>query len=246
MLIIPAIDLKDGSVVRLRQGRFDRGLKAYSDDPVKIALQWQEQGALLIHVVDLDGASLGRPKNLAVVKDILASVHTPIEFGGGVRSLETIKELLSLGVARVVLGTKAVEDSEFLEEAFMKFKDTIIVSVDAKSGHILTKGWQSSVESVQVLEFAQRLKKIGFSRMIYTDITKDGMLKGPNFEDVAKLLKKVKIGIIASGGVSSEADITRFKTMEKDGLQGVIVGKALYEGKFTLLQALQLSKGRVP
>jgi phosphoribosylformimino-5-aminoimidazole carboxamide ribotide isomerase len=161
-----------------------------------------------------------------------------------VRSLETIKELLSLGVARVVLGTKAVEDSEFLEEALRKFKDAIIVSVDAKSGHILTKGWQSSVESVQVLEFAQRLKKIGFSRMIYTDITKDGMLKGPNIEDVAKLLKKVKIGIIASGGVSSVADVTRFKTMEKDGLQGVIVGKALYEGKFTLLQALQLCAGK--
>lgn len=241
MLIIPAIDLKEGVVVRLRQGRFDKGLKAYSDDPVKIALQWQEQGARLIHVVDLDGASLGRPKNLTVVKDILTSVRVPIEFGGGARHLETIKELLSLGISRVVLGTKAAEDPDFLEDAFRKFGNKIIVSIDAKSGHVLTKGWQRSIESMQVIEFAKRLKKTGFSRMIYTDVAKDGMLKGPNFEEVAKLLKKVKIRIIASGGISSTADIARFKTMQKDGLEGVIVGKALYEGKVDLLEAMRLS-----
>ena len=241
MIIIPAIDIKDGCVVRLVQGKFDKGLKTYSDDPVKIAEHWTTQGASLIHVVDLDGASLGRPRNLDKVKEIIKSVKTPIEFGGGVRTIDTIKELVGLGIHRVVLGTKAVEDRSFLEEAFTKFKEKIIVSIDARSGHILTKGWQSSCESMEVLEFARNLKTMGFKHLIYTDILKDGTLKGPNFEHIEELLKKVGIKIIASGGISSLNDITRLKSLSKEGVEGVIVGKALYEKKFTLAEALRVA-----
>ncbi len=240
MLIIPAIDIKEGCVVRLIQGRFDKGLKAYSEDPSKIARNWESQGAKLIHVVDLDGASLGKPRNLAKVKEILKAVHVPVEFGGGVRAIDTIKELINMGVARVVLGTRAVEDRGFLEEAFAKFKDKIIVSLDAKSGHILTKGWQSSYEDITVLDFAHSLKGMGFKELIFTDILKDGMLKGPNVEGIEELLKKTGLGIIASGGISSLNDIGRLKYLQELGLKGVIVGKALYEKKFSLQEAMGL------
>jgi phosphoribosylformimino-5-aminoimidazole carboxamide ribotide isomerase len=240
MLIIPAIDIKDGCVVRLKQGKFDKGKKVYSDDPVRIAEQWSTEGAKLLHIVDLDGAALGRPKNLDALKLILASVKTPVEFGGGVRHLDTIKELLDFGVQRVVLGTKAVEDRGFLEEAYAKFKNRIVVSIDAKSGHIQTKGWLSSVESIEVFEFARSLKEIGFQEVIYTDILKDGTLKGPNIEGVKALLKKAAIGVIVSGGISSLRDITDLKPLEKEGVRGVIVGKALYERRFTLREAMKL------
>ncbi len=241
MLVIPAIDIKDGSVVRLRQGKFDKGVKVYSNDPLIAAERWEAQGARLIHVVDLDGASLGRPRNLDQVKAILRRVKVPVEFGGGVRHMETIKELLEAGVSRVVLGTKAVEDGNFLADAFKKFKNKIIVSIDARSDHIQTKGWQESFENLQVLDFARSLKEIGFTQLIYTDVLKDGTLKGPNLEAIEKLLLKTGMGVIASGGISSLADISRLKSLAKKGLKGVIVGKALYEGKFTLKEALKLS-----
>ncbi|MDD5730084.1 MAG: 1-(5-phosphoribosyl)-5-[(5-phosphoribosylamino)methylideneamino]imidazole-4-carboxamide isomerase [Candidatus Omnitrophica bacterium] len=241
MLIIPAIDIKGGLVVRLKQGRFDKGQTIYPEEPAEIAGKWAGQGAKLIHVVDLDGAALGRPKNLDKVKDILAAVKIPVEFGGGVRHIDTIKELIGLGISRVVLGTKAVEDRNFLEEAYAKFKGKVIVSIDAKAGHILTKGWQSSFENAEVLDFARSLKETGFEEIIYTDVTKDGTLKGPNTEAVEHLLDKTGIKIIASGGVSSLSDLGRLKSLEKKGLSGVIIGKALYEAKFTLKDALRFS-----
>jgi phosphoribosylformimino-5-aminoimidazole carboxamide ribotide isomerase len=238
MLIIPAIDIKDGCVVRLVQGRRDK--KIYSRDPLKTARHWVRQGAKLIHVVDLDGAMSGITKNLAVVKEIVKTMDVPIEFGGGVRKLETIGELIDYGVSRVVLSTKAVEDKGFLKKAFKEFKDRIIVSIDAQAENILVKGWQVSSQGMNLLEFASNLKALGFKELIYTDTRKDGTLKGPNIKNIKMLLKETGMKIIASGGISNLDDIIKLKKLEKQGLLGIIIGKALYEGRFTLNQALKL------
>lgn len=240
MLLIPAIDLKDGCVVRLVQGKFS-DKKIYSKDAVKTAKHWARQGAVMLHVVDLDGASTGVLKNIEIVKDILKEVAVPLEFGGGARDLKTIQMLLSLGISRVVLGTKAVEDRNFLKEAFKKCKEKLIVSVDAKEGKVLTKGWQESPKNIDALEFAAQLKDIGFSRIIYTDTSKDGTLAGPNIKDLKTLLKATGLKVIASGGISSLEDIRKLKSLEKQGVEGVIVGKALYEGRFTLTEAIKIS-----
>ncbi|MDD5595830.1 MAG: 1-(5-phosphoribosyl)-5-[(5-phosphoribosylamino)methylideneamino]imidazole-4-carboxamide isomerase, partial [Candidatus Omnitrophica bacterium] len=224
---------------RFVQGRLDK--KIYSRDPVKTAKHWARQGAQLIHVVDLDGAFSGVAKNLAVVKEIIQSVEIPIQFGGGVRSIDTIQELLDSGAKRVVLGTKAIEDSAFLKKAFNKFKEKIIISIDAKNNDILIKGWQKTLRSLGVLEFIKILKTLGFKEIIYTDVTKDGTLIGPNIKGIKYLLKEAGINIIASGGISALADLGRLKLMEKQGVTGIIIGKALYEGKFTLKEALKYS-----
>mgnify|MGYP001576023221 CR=1 FL=1 len=194
-----------------------------------------------MHVVDLDGALSGIQKNLKTVKEIAKNVDVPIQFGGGVRKIENISLLLSLGVKRVVLGTKAIEDKAFLKKAFTKFKDKIIVSLDAKADRLLTKGWRSSNKSINVLEFARSLKDMGFKQIIYTDTLKDGTLKGPNIKGIKALLKEAGMEVIASGGISSLEDIYKLKKLEKQGVVGVIVGKALYEGKFTLSQAMSLA-----
>jgi len=240
MLIIPAIDIKDGCVVRLFQGKF-RDKKVYSKDPVKIAKFWAKQGAQLIHVVDLDGAVCGEPKNLGIVKEILKNVSLPIEFGGGVRTIETIKTLFDLGVYRVVLGTRAAEDRVFLQKVFSKFKEKIIISIDARDGKVLVRGWQEATGVLDALTFSTDLKKIGFQELIYTDITKDGTLEGPNIKSIKALIRETGMDVIASGGVSSLKDIRKLKLLEKQGVTGVIIGKALYEGKFTLTHALEFS-----
>jgi phosphoribosylformimino-5-aminoimidazole carboxamide ribotide isomerase len=237
MLIIPAIDLQDGSVVRLVQGYKEK--KVYSKDPVRVAKSWVKQGAKFIHLVDLDGAFSGSPKNLKSVKDILRAIKIPVEFGGGVRSIEAIKSILKLGVARVVLGTKAVEDGGFLKKAFAKFGAKIIVGVDAKNGKVMVKGWKSGYKNTDALEFSLYLKQIGFKEMIYTDTLKDGMLSGPNIKELKRLLKLTGLKIVASGGISKLGDLDKLEKLSKLGLSGVIIGKALYEGRFTLPQALR-------
>ncbi|MDD5128598.1 MAG: 1-(5-phosphoribosyl)-5-[(5-phosphoribosylamino)methylideneamino]imidazole-4-carboxamide isomerase [Candidatus Omnitrophica bacterium] len=238
MLIIPAIDLRGGKVVRLFQGRFDRE-KVYSSDPVKAAKHWAKQGAQFLHIVDLDGASSGSPKNLEALKDILEEVCVPLEFGGGVRSMEIISDLLSLGVQRVVLGTRAADDLQFLKKAFKKFGQKIVVSIDAKDSKVLTRGWNNPT-SKNVLDFGKELKDIGFKQVIYTDISKDGALAGPNILGIKELIRETGLDVIASGGVSDLKDLIKLKSLQKKGLSGVIVGKALYEGKFTLVEALKL------
>jgi len=237
MLIIPAIDLRGGKVVRLFQGKFNRE-KIYSSDPVKVAKHWARQGAKFLHVVDLDGASSGAPKNLKVLEEIVAQVGMPVEFGGGVRSIETISRLLSLGVGRVILGTKAAADEEFLKKAWKKFGEKIIVSIDAKSGKVLTQGWNRKAAKT-TLDFARELKKIGFKQIIYTDISRDGTLAGPSILGIKELLKLTGLNVIASGGVSDLKDLVKLKQLQKKGLAGVIIGRALYEGKFTLVEALK-------
>lgn len=201
MLIIPAIDIQDACVVRFVQGRLNK--KVYSRDPLKTARHWVAQGAQLIHVVDLDGASSGRPKNLNIVRQIALNINVPIEFGGGVRDINTIKSLLAAGVWRIVLGTKAAQDEAFLKKSFKTFKDKIIVSVDARDESVLVKGWQASSKSLGLFAFAKALKKIGLKEFIYTDTLKDGTLKGPNIKGIKALLKATGMKIIASGGISS-------------------------------------------
>ncbi|MFH1355212.1 MAG: 1-(5-phosphoribosyl)-5-[(5-phosphoribosylamino)methylideneamino]imidazole-4-carboxamide isomerase [Candidatus Omnitrophota bacterium] len=241
MLIIPAIDLEDGCVVRYVQGKKNK--KVYSKDPLKVAKHWVKQGAKLIHLVDLDGAFSGKPKNLDIVKKIAGSISVPVEFGGGVREVKTINTLIGYGVKRVVLGTKAILDRAFLKKIFSEFKDRVIVSLDAKQNKLLVKGWKTSDQSIGMIDFANSLKEIGFKELIYTDTLKDGTLSGPNVSGVKKLLKATSLKIIASGGVSSLKDISKLKKLEKQGLTGLIVGKALYEGKFTLAEALKLERG---
>ena len=238
MLIIPAIDLKDGCVVRYVQGARDK--KVYSKDPVKTAKHWVKQGAEFLHLVDLDGAFTGNPKNIDIVKEIVKNIPIPVGFGGGVRKIETINELVDCGVARVVLGTKAVSDETFLKKAYKKFHDKIIVSIDARNGIVMTEGWKSSKGKAGVLTFAAYLKDMGFGQVIYTDTLKDGTLTGPNIKSIKELLKETNLKVIASGGISSLDDILKLKLLEKLGVVGVIIGKALYEGKFTLSQAIKM------
>jgi len=240
MLIIPAIDLKDCSVVRLLRGDFNKKT-VYSDNPVEAARHWIEQGAELIHIVDLDGAREGKVRNLPALKDILKETPARVEFGGGVRTIETIEELLQTGVSRVILGTKAAQDKEFLKQAFERFKDKIIVSIDAKNGEVQIQGWEKDHKKLNALTLAADLKELGFRELIYTDISKDGTLEGPNIPGLENLIKNTGMNVIASGGISSLDDIKKLKLLENNGVTGIIIGKALYEGKFTLTEALKLS-----
>ncbi|MFA5093087.1 MAG: 1-(5-phosphoribosyl)-5-[(5-phosphoribosylamino)methylideneamino]imidazole-4-carboxamide isomerase [Candidatus Omnitrophota bacterium] len=238
MLILPAIDLRGGKVVRLFQGKFNQE-KIYSTDPVKVAKHWAKQGAKFLHIIDLDGAASGTPKNLEVLKEIVQKVGIGVEFGGGVRSMEIISKILALGVQRVILGTRAASDAEFLKKAWKKFGEKIIVSIDAKNGLVSTQGWNDT-GSKTTLNFAKELKKIGFKQIIYTDIAKDGTLTGPNILGLKELLKVTGLDVIASGGVSDLKDIAKLMKLKKQGCVGIIVGKALYEGRFTLVEALKL------
>jgi len=241
MQIIPAIDLKDGNVVRLFQGKGDE--KIYSRNPVVVARHWKNQGAEMIHVVDLDGAFSGAPKNLEAVKKIVEAVDIPVELGGGLRTRDNIKSAFDIGVKRVVLGTKAVEDSGFLSGVFEEFGPGVIVSIDAKNGIVLTQGWQASNSSnISAVEFARDLKAMGFTEVIYTDTSKDGTLRGPNIPALAQLLDNTGLNVIASGGVSGMDDILALSDLEPLGLSGVIVGKALYEERFILSEALKVLK----
>lgn len=239
MLIIPAIDLKDGCVVRLVQGAKDK--KIYSRDPVKTARHWVKQGALLLHVIDLDGAFTGKPQNTKALGKVVSASPVPVQFGGGVRSIAQIKSLLAAGVYRVILGTKAIIDRKFLKKAIGQFGNKVIVSIDARGDTILTEGWKSSYGGMTLYAFADELKKLGQKELIYTDTTKDGTLKGPNLKMIKSLLKSSGLKVIASGGISSLEDIRKLKYLEKYGLAGIITGKALYEGKFTLAEAIKLS-----
>lgn len=244
MLVIPAIDLKDGEVVRLTRGDFKRET-IYSNDPASVARDFVAQGAERIHVVDLEGALCGELKNLDFLRKIVQAVKVPVEFGGGVRSPEDIKKIFDLGVSFVVLGTKAIEDQDFLKECIFKYGNRIIVSLDSRQNMIMKQGWSTPsgtslftpLRNTNLLEVFENL---GLEVLIYTDISRDGTLEGPNFEGIKNILKLTKIPIIASGGISSLEDLKRLKELESQGLAGVIVGKAIYEGKINLREAIQL------
>ncbi len=239
MLVIPAIDLKNGSCVRLVQGR-KTDVTVYDENPVEVAKQFARAGAQMIHVVDLDGAFIGgESPNRAVVKKIVAAVDVPIEFGGGVRTIDDVEQLCDAGVSRIVLGTIAVESPELLQGLAARFAEKICVGIDARNGMVMTRGWESETR-ISAVDLAQRVAGYGVERIIYTDIARDGMLTGPNVEQTVAVARAAQIHVTASGGVSSLDDIRRLRDTREPLLDSVIVGKALYEQKFKLEDAINL------
>jgi phosphoribosylformimino-5-aminoimidazole carboxamide ribotide isomerase len=234
MIIFPAIDLKNGKCVRLLQGQKNMET-IYFDNPVEVAKMWESKGASYLHLVDLDGAFDGEPKNLSVIQEIVETLKIPVELGGGIRNLEIAKAYIDSGVARIIIGTQAVKNLHFIEQLLSLYDDKVCVSIDAKNGIVCTEGWveNSNIESI---ELASKLESLGLSTLVYTDISKDGMMTGPNFEILDVLNNHLKMNIIASGGVSSVSDINR---LEKMGLYGTITGKALYEGTIDLEKLLK-------
>lgn len=229
MFIIPAVDIRDGKCVRLFKGLADQQT-TYDLTPEAAALKWEKFGAQLIHVVDLDGAFTGAPVNLASLARIKASVETKLEFGGGLRSLQSIDAAFAAGVDRVVLGTSAVDDMDLLREACAKWSGKIVVGVDAVGGFVATQGWtQKSGETV--IAFIQKMMQEGVDRFIYTDVARDGTFKGPDFATVDAILAQCSCKLIASGGVGTIADVVELQKRSAKGLEGVIVGKALYDGR---------------
>ena len=239
MLIIPAIDIRNGKCVRLFKGDFARET-VFSDHPEEMAMKWQSAGARFLHLVDLDGALAKKPMNLAAVERILGSVDIPVELGGGIRSLENIEEALALGVNRVILGSVAVQDPALVKEACRKYEERIIVGIDAKDGIVAVDGWGVSGE-VEAGELAKRMVNAGVRTIIYTDISRDGTLSGVNAEATVALAKESGAAVIASGGVSSLDDIRRLKALEADGVCGVIVGKSIYTGALDLQEAIEIA-----
>lgn len=235
MKIIPAIDLKNGRCVRLLQGKEDQET-VYGEDPVETALSFEEQGAEQIHLVDLDGAFRGESKNLEQVERIAQAVKVPVELGGGIRSLDDISRVFDLGVNFVIIGTIAAKNPKILEEAIKKFQNQLILGLDAKDGKVAVSGWVEVTEFSDE-EFANQWKQHGINRVIYTDISRDGMLTGPNLSSLRRMAIATGLKITASGGVSSLDDLKQLADLEQDGVDEVIVGKAIYERQLDLREA---------
>jgi phosphoribosylformimino-5-aminoimidazole carboxamide ribotide isomerase len=241
MIVFPAIDLRRGKCVRLRQGRPDAET-VFSDDPVAMAEHWASQGAEWLHVVNLDGAFGQASSNLRVVEAMLAAVGIPAQLGGGLRTMADIEGALELGLARVILGTAAVEEPSLVAEAVKRFgAERILVGIDARRGQVATHGWQE-VSSLAVTELALRVRELGLKRIVYTDIARDGMLSGVNVEATRELAQCTGLKIIASGGVSSLDDVRRLKEAEASGVEGVIIGQALYSGALDLREAIEIAR----
>ncbi len=237
MYIIPAIDLKDGVCVRLRQGRKE-DVTVYSDDPAQTARAWESAGAKVLHVVDLDGAFSGSQRNFQKIIEVRKAVRMQIEVGGGIRNIGTVDRLISSGVDRVIIGTAAIVDPEFLFEACGRFPGRIFVGIDARDGKVATHGWEETTE-LDALELARRIETIGVGGIIYTDISRDGMMTGPNITALEEMVKAIYIPVIASGGISSIEDIKRLLEIPK--LWGAITGKAIYERTLDLKEAIALA-----
>ena len=235
MQLYPAIDLKNGQCVRLKQGEF-KEITVYSDKPEEVAALWQEQGATYLHLVDLDGALAGHSVNEEVIQKIVNTVSIPVEIGGGIRSEEAISSMLSLGVARVIIGTKAVKQPEFIRDMIHKFgAHRIVLGVDAKDGMVAVEGWEKLSE-ITASKLCLQMKEYGIRHIVYTDISRDGMLSGPNVEYTKKLTDETGLDVIASGGMSSMDDL---KQLYEAGIHGAIIGKALYEKRIDLSEAVK-------
>jgi len=234
MEIIPAIDLRNGKCVRLYQGDYERET-VFSGDPASMALRWESEGAGRLHIVDLDGAAAGGPRNLDAIEKIVAAATIQVQVGGGIRSVETIERLFGLGVERAILGTAAVEDTDFVECACRRFGERIVVGVDARDGKVATRGWLEQ-SSASAGDLAARMVALGARRFIYTDIGRDGTLSGPNFEAVAEFVAGVSAPVIAAGGIGSVEDLVRLAGL---GVEGAIVGRAIYTGDVKLREALK-------
>lgn len=237
MVIYPAIDIKDGKCVRLVQGRFS-DVTVYSDDPVEMARIFEQAGAEYLHVVDLDGARLGSPQNMDIIGELAAELGIPVQTGGGIRTAETMEILLDKGIKRVILGTSAVNDPMLVKAAAERFGAGIAIAVDAKDGFVATEGWEQT-SGFTAVEFARKMEDLGAGVIIYTDISRDGMLKGPNLKAMEEMVKAVGMDVIASGGVSSIQDI---KNLKNAGVAGAIIGKALYTGNIDLKEAIAAAK----
>jgi len=241
MIIFPAIDIRDGKCVRLTEGRFDQET-IFADEPVDMAVRWANEGAEYLHVVDLDGALAGKPVNMAAIAKIIAAVGIPVQLGGGIRTLDNVKECLDAGVQRVILGSVAVRQPDLVAEACRRYGDRIVVGIDARDGIAAVEGW-GVAGGIKAEELAQKMAQVGVARIIYTDISRDGMLSGVNVAATASLAKAAGIPVIASGGVRDMADIEAIKAAESAGIEGVIVGKAIYMGNLQLGDALKLAQG---
>ncbi|MDF1535888.1 MAG: 1-(5-phosphoribosyl)-5-[(5-phosphoribosylamino)methylideneamino]imidazole-4-carboxamide isomerase [bacterium] len=236
MLILPAIDLKGGKCVRLYQG--DMGTaKIYSDSPEETALRWQNMGAKMLHVVDLDGAMAGEPRNLGAISRILQAVDIPIELGGGIRTAAIVEDYLQLGVSRVILGTAAYQNRKMPREMCGEFPGRIAVGIDARGGFVAVQGWQEVTE-LRAMDLARELEDAGASHIIYTDIARDGALSGPNLEATAQLAEAVSIPVVLSGGMHSHKDLAAAAKLEGKGVKAVILGRSIYEGTIDLVKAI--------
>ena len=242
MIVIPAIDLKEGKCVRLEQGLMDRDT-VFNDHPGAQARIWESQGAELLHIVDLDGAFAGKPKNRAAIEEIVRALAIPTQLGGGIRDIPTIEAYLDMGIDRVIIGTAAQRNPELVEEACRLFPGRIVVGIDAKNGMVAVQGW-AEVTGVTAVDLARKFEGFGVSAIVYTDISRDGMMQGPNIEATKGLAESVSIPVIASGGVSSLQDIRNLMTVERSGVTGVITGKAIYTGALNLAEAIALTKNR--
>ncbi|MFK5971393.1 MAG: 1-(5-phosphoribosyl)-5-[(5-phosphoribosylamino)methylideneamino]imidazole-4-carboxamide isomerase [Candidatus Marithrix sp.] len=240
MLVIPAIDLKDGQCVRLKQGRMEDDT-IFSDEPVKMAERWINTGARRLHIVDLNGAFAGKPVNASVIKEITKTYpNIPIQVGGGIRDKETIQTYLDIGVKYVIIGTKAIENPEFITEICQEFPGHIIVGLDARDGKVATDGW-AKISKYSAIDMAQRFAKDGVEAIIYTDISRDGMMQGLNVAATVELAKTISIPVIAAGGVTTIEDIIALCKVEDQGINGAITGRAIYEGTLDFTEAQKLA-----
>lgn len=237
MRIYPAIDIKDGQCVRLLRGSFD-DVTVYGNNPAEMAKRWESEGGEFIHVVDLDGALKGHGVNAAAIREICQSVNVPVQTGGGIRTMEDIEAKLACGINRVIIGTKAVSDADFVKKAVEKYGDKIVIGIDAKDGMVAIEGWEKTSEW-KAVDFAKKMESIGVKTVVYTDIATDGTLQGPNVEAMKEMVESVDIDIIASGGVGN---IEHIKSLIPTGVEGVIVGRALYTNSIDLKEAVELVK----
>jgi len=238
MIIFPAIDIRGGKAVRLYKGDFSQ--ETVFGDPVEMASRWEAAGGQFLHLVDLDGARAGKSINLDVVKKIIEKVNIPVELGGGIRTLENIQQVLAMGVKRVILGSVAAKNPELVKEACIQYKDRIVVGIDAKDGIVAVDGWEAS-GNVRAVVLAREMAQAGVERIIYTDISRDGTMEGVNVKSTAELACDSGVKIIASGGVKSIDDIKALLPYEKDGIEGVIVGKSIYSGTLDLSEAVRVA-----
>lgn len=242
MELIPAVDLKDGRCVRLFQGRKDRETE-YSDDPVAVARHWVDGGASRLHVVDLDGAFGDDSPNRSLVRKLLASVEVPCQVGGGLRDLETVSRVLEAGAGAAIIGTGGIRNPDFLRKTVERFGPShVIAGVDCREGRVLVEGWEEDTR-LDALEWLARLEQLGIQRVVYTDVERDGTQRGPNLDELRRVLEASDLRVIASGGVGSLDDLERLAGVESPRLEGVIVGRALYEGTFTVPEALEVLSG---
>ncbi|HAG00875.1 MAG TPA: 1-(5-phosphoribosyl)-5-[(5-phosphoribosylamino)methylideneamino]imidazole-4-carboxamide isomerase [Paenibacillus lactis] len=236
-IIYPAIDIRGGKCVRLVQGDYNQET-VYNDNPLEVAKSWESQGGSFIHLVDLDGAKAGHPVNDEIIGSIASSVNVPVQVGGGLRTLADVERLLGLGVSRVIIGTAAIEDRAFTEEVLGRYGDKVAIGIDARNGYVATRGWLETSE-VQAEVLAKELAAKGAETFIFTDISRDGMMQGPNVEAIVALAKASGRSVIASGGVTRLEDLLALSAHREDGVGGAIVGKALYTGHIDLAEAVQ-------